>query len=245
MDMKKKILAIIFGLAISLGALVPSGEVFAAECDSEFLGLRPWYYGLTEDGSCNIKSPTSGNAENAGGELAVFIWQIVLNVLIDLFVIAGMAAVGFLIYGGYLYLRSGGDPAFATKGRKTLTAALVGLVISVLANVIMRVITVVLEAAGGAPDDVNASIKIVEILNWVYAIMGLVAVAGIIFGAIVWTSSQGDPGKIKKGRDAIIYAVIGLFIVLTAVAITNLVIGAPGSGNGETTTSNTGGTNNE
>ena len=237
--MKKKILALIFGVAATLGVLVPSGEVFAAdplpaECNVEFLGLRPWYYGLVEGSDCHVKSPTGCTAgsecSDAGDSLARFVWQIVLNVLIDLFVIAGVVAVGFLIYGGYLYLRSGGDPNFATKGRKTLTAALVGLIISVLANVIMRVITAVLTAAGADTTNYSARVDIINMLNWVYSIMGIVAVIGIVFGAIVWTTSQGDPTKVKKGRDAIIYAVIGLFIVLAATAITNLIIGAPNSG---------------
>ena len=69
-------------------------------------------------------------------------------------------------------------------------------------------------------------IGIKAILNWVYAIMGIVAVIGIIFGAVVWTTSQGDPAKTKKGRDAVLYSVIGLFIVVFAVVITNFVVGA-------------------
>lgn len=67
------------------------------------------------------------------------------------------------------------------------------------------------------------------ILNWAYAILGVVAVIGIIFGAVVWTSSQGDPAKIKKGRDAVLYAVIGLVIVGLATVITNFII-TSGSG---------------
>ena len=143
--MKKKILALALTLATFIGVLVPNGSVFAAECNTEFLGLRPWYYGLEMDESCNIKSPELGSdAGTAGDNLAIFIWTIILNVLVDLFTIAGVVALGFVIYGGYLFLRSGGDVAFATKGRKTLTAALVGLLIVTLANVISRLIATVI-----------------------------------------------------------------------------------------------------
>lgn len=141
--MKKKILALAVMLSMFMGALAPSGEVFAEGCDQEFLGLRPWYYGLTDE-SCNIESPKSDNYTEAPDKIATFIWTIILNVLVDVFVVAGVVALGFVIYGGYLYLRSGGDVAFATKGRKTLTAALVGLVIVTLANVISRLIVTVL-----------------------------------------------------------------------------------------------------
>ena len=158
--MRKKILALIFTLSAALVVLAPSGNVFAGSCDREFLGLRPWYYGLDDlkagdgdqtwmDENCNIKAPETlgSDAETAGDNLATFIWTIILNILVDLFTIAGVVALGFVIYGGYLFLRSGGDVAFATKGRKTLTAALVGLLIVTLANVISRLIVTVITAS--------------------------------------------------------------------------------------------------
>ncbi|MBQ9016988.1 hypothetical protein IJ103_01955 [Candidatus Saccharibacteria bacterium] len=237
--MKKKLLALALILGLMMPVAIPSGEASAAAvenydqgCSEEaaFLGLRPWYYGLTvkKNNKCEVGSPIK--SEGADG-IAKFIWQIVLNVLIDLFIVAGVVSVGFLIYGGYLYLRSGGDPNFAAKGKKTITAALVGLAIVTFANVISQLISTVLSAA--APEGAVDGNTIQTILNWVYAIMGLVAVVGIIFGAVVWTTSQGDPTKVKKGRDAILYAVIGLVVVLLAVAITNLVAGigsAPSEG---------------
>lgn len=244
--MKKKILALILTFGMVFGALIPS-ETASATCGEGFLGLRAWYYKLTEDyesteegdqnkgddSNCKVRKPTKcdnpsencyKDGYNPEDDLAKFIWQIVLNVLIDLFIIAGIVAIGFLIYGGYLYLRSGGDPNFASKGRKTITAALVGLVIVTIANVASRLIETIFEAV--APNGEISSNSIQTLLNWVYAIMGLVAVGGIIFGAVSWTTSQGDPGKIKKGKDAILYALIGLAIVLLAVAITNIVMGA-------------------
>lgn len=158
--MKKKILTLILALAATFGVLMPSGNVFAdgdeddgSSCNVEFLGLRPWYYGLDKigwmGGDCNVKAPQmsgSDGGKEAGDEIAKFIWVIILNVLVDLFTIAGIVALGFVIYGGYLFLRSGGDVNFATKGRKTLTAALVGLLIVTLANVISRLITTVIAA---------------------------------------------------------------------------------------------------
>lgn len=194
----------------------------------ELLGFRPWYYGLLGE-NCEVRSPTSckpdeENCTKAGEELAEFIWQIVINVLIDVFMLGGIVALGFLIYGGYLYLRSGGDPNFAVKGRKTITAALVGLVIVSLANVISRLIEVILKAT--APNGGLDGESVGNILMWVYIMMGMVAVGGIVFGAVSWVTSQGDATKVKKGKDAILYAVIGLAVVLLAVMITNVVLGA-------------------
>lgn len=160
--MKKRILVLLLALLVGVTVLAPSGEVWAdgenngggSSCDVEFLGLRPWYYGLTDE-SCNIKPPDTGcqsgqtgcDATKAGNGIATFIWTIILNVLVDIFMVAGMAALGFLIYGGYLYLRSGGDPNFAAKGKKTIIASLTGLIIVTLANIISRLIVMVITAS--------------------------------------------------------------------------------------------------
>lgn len=72
----------------------------------------------------------------------------------------------------------------------------------------------------------NTSVEIVGILNWVYAFAGLVAAGFIVYGAINYVMTQGDPGKIKQASQTIAFAVVGLIIVLLAAAITNFVAGA-------------------
>lgn len=54
--------------------------------------------------------------------------------------LAGILAVLFVIYGGYQYLTAGGNDAQATAGRKTLTNALIGLAITILAYVIVQIV---------------------------------------------------------------------------------------------------------
>lgn len=70
----------------------------------------------------------------------------------------------------------------------------------------------------------NNHIEIQSILNWVYAFAGLVAVGFIVYGAVNYTMTQGDPGKIKQAGQTIAFAVIGLVVVLIAAAITNFVL---------------------
>lgn len=72
----------------------------------------------------------------------------------------------------------------------------------------------------------NTSVEIVGILNWVYAFAGLVAAGFIVYGAINYAMTQGDPGKIKQASQTIAFAIVGLIIVLLAAAITNFVAGA-------------------
>ena len=62
------------------------------------------------------------------------------------------------------------------------------------------------------------------IIDWVLAVLGIVAVVMIIIGGINYMTSQGDSTKVKKGRDTILYGVIGLIIALLAFAIVNFVL---------------------
>ena len=80
----------------------------------------------------------------------------------------------------------------------------------------------------GAVDNMpkNTEISVQSILNWVYALAGLVAVGFIVYGAVNYVTTQGDSGKIKQAGQTIAFAVIGLAVVLLAAAITNFVIKA-------------------
>ena len=46
----------------------------------------------------------------------------------------------------------------------------------------------------------------------------------IVIGGIRYTSSNGDPGSVKAAKDTVLYAVVGLIVVIMAAAITDFVI---------------------
>lgn len=50
-----------------------------------------------------------------------------------------------------------------------------------------------------------------------------VAVIVIVIAGIQFSISQGDAGRVKKARNAILYAVVGLAVALSAYAIVELV----------------------
>ena len=62
------------------------------------------------------------------------------------------------------------------------------------------------------------------IINVVIGVIGFVAVAFIIFGGYQYTTSAGDPGKVKKAKDTILYGIIGLVVAMLAYAIVNFVL---------------------
>lgn len=75
--------------------------------------------------------------------------------------------------------------------------------------------------------------KLSTVLNYVYAILGMVAVVTIIYNAVVYLTSQGEPGTTKKATQGILFSVIGLGIVLLATLITNFVFTTVGGAQGE------------
>lgn len=69
-----------------------------------------------------------------------------------------------------------------------------------------------------------------------YAITGLIAIGVIatvlfmLWGAILWITSQGDKQKIQKARGTIIYSIIGLVLIIFSVVILTIIgriLGAP------------------
>ena len=54
--------------------------------------------------------------------------------------------------------------------------------------------------------------------------IGIVSVIMIIVGGLRYTTSNGDPSKVKSAKDTILYAVIGLVVALLAYAIVNFVV---------------------
>lgn len=63
-----------------------------------------------------------------------------------------------------------------------------------------------------------------NIINVIIGITSTIALIFIIIGGINFMTSTGDPGKIKKAKDTILFAAIGLAICATAYVIVNWVI---------------------
>lgn len=62
-------------------------------------------------------------------------------------------------------------------------------------------------------------------LSTVFVITGAIALLVITIAGFRYTISHGDPKLIAQSKNAILYAVIGLVVSMTAFAIVNFVIG--------------------
>ena len=136
------VLAIVFAMAAGGPLLgVASAPVSLAKqaCgDTYFLTIPAWYNGLTTSdkaGNCIIASPGAGQTA-----ISNFVWHIVLNVIAIILNLAGYLAAGYIIYGGFKYILATGAPDAVTKAKTTITNAVIGLVLSIMAVAIVNVI---------------------------------------------------------------------------------------------------------
>lgn len=70
----------------------------------------------------------------------------------------------------------------------------------------------------------NLMTRVQTIINVVLGVLGIVTVAVIIIGGFNYITSSGDPAKVAKAKNTILYGVIGLIIALLAYAIVNFVL---------------------
>ncbi len=218
--LSKKLLAII--TIISALAFTPMASVSAAgasfeggSCDRGFLGLVSWDCGVTITDETSLKSG---------------IWTIVANVLTDITILAAYLVIGYVIYGGYLYIFSGGDSGKVATGKKTLARAFIGLAIVMSANIIMGAIRIALVGGSGNIGDctatnacVDTNQMVINLIQWIIGIAGAVAAIFVVYGGIAYITSSGDSGKLQKAKSMILYALIGLVIVALAEVITAFV----------------------
>jgi hypothetical protein len=126
----------IITLAIAIGgvSLVPT-PVAAQSCGggAGFTLLPPWYKGLLN--GCKLKSP-----QQAGG-IDVFIYKIILNLSEALFYIVGYVSLAMIIWGGFKYMTQGDSSGGIEAAKKTIMNAIIGLVISIFAVLIVNVVS--------------------------------------------------------------------------------------------------------
>lgn len=62
------------------------------------------------------------------------------------------------------------------------------------------------------------------LINVFASVMGFLAIGMIIYGGFMLLTAQGDPARIKRGKDIVLYSVIGLILVVLVYAIVNFVM---------------------
>lgn len=112
-------------------------ESVDAGCANSLLGLRPWYRGVvTRDSSGKCRVGTIAQDSDGNTRLAPFVWVVILNLMYDASLLSSLVATGFIVWGGYKYIMSEGDPSKVALGKRIITGAVIGLIITISASVI-------------------------------------------------------------------------------------------------------------
>lgn len=67
-----------------------------------------------------------------------------------------------------------------------------------------------------------------RIIKTILGVVGALALAMFIYGGFTWLTSAGSPDKIKKGKDILIWAVIGLVVIFASYTAVDFVLTALG-----------------
>ena len=181
--------------------------------------LTTLYFGSIGDAVCSGAGGCDGNL----GTIAQFFRNMIDGVGGLIMVIIGSLAVLVVAYGGILMMTSTGNPAGVKKGKDCILWGIIGLVVAIYARMIIDWVWT--GANGGfaqVGQDINSTISM--ILKLIFGVLGLLAVGVLIYGGITMMTSTGNPASIKKGKDCIIWGLIGLIICLFSFTIVEFIL---------------------
>jgi uncharacterized membrane protein YwzB len=77
-----------------------------------------------------------------------------------------------------------------------------------------------IEGGGGLTEMIG------KLINVFLGFLGIIFLVLMIYAGFLWMTAQGDDTKVKKAKDMIFQAIIGLIIIVAAYAISNFVLGS-------------------
>ncbi len=222
--MKKKILFAIFAFAASVFGLVGTSlfsQAASAAPATSGSGVVCTPGGFFEITRWCENLPENPDFTTGRDAIASYVVTLIANIYGMITDVASYIAVILVMYGGFLYVTSSGDPGKSMKGQKTITNSLIGIVIVKGSDIIFKLVKTI--AAGAATKS-----SVSELAGYVggRALFwgGMIAVLMIVWGALQYAMSVGDPGKATKGKKTIISACIGIAIMMFAAILVTVVI---------------------
>ena len=206
--MKKFLASILVLAAATFGVVNFSAPAYSA-CPTDVAGINTWCNGL------DMNPDFTSSAD----DLRDYIIALAINILNMLIDIANYVAVIMVMYGGFMYLTAGSNEQQVGKGKKIITNAAIGVAIMTASSAVIGFVRQVTDLF---KSDVEQGF--VSVANKAFIWAGILAILMIVWGAVQYTTSAGDPGKIQKSKKTIINSLIGVIIVILAAAIVNLVI---------------------
>jgi uncharacterized membrane protein YidH (DUF202 family) len=72
----------------------------------------------------------------------------------------------------------------------------------------------------------DVSTLVADIIKYVLGLVGVLALAMFIYGGFLWMTSGGAVEKVKKGKETLVWAVLGLALIFFSYAILEFILKA-------------------
>lgn len=63
-----------------------------------------------------------------------------------------------------------------------------------------------------------------RVINGILGSVGAIALLYLVWGGITWMTSQGNSERVKKGKDTIVWAILGLALIFSSYVIVEFVL---------------------
>jgi hypothetical protein len=118
------------------------------------------------------------------------------------------------------------------KSKKLIKQTLIIFALMVGALVLINALPMAAAAPIGSEDrpDIAAegSLRgvVLRIINYFLGFLGLLAVIMVIYGGVTYVTAAGNDEAIGNAKKIIMYALIGIIIILLSFAVVNTILGA-------------------
>ena len=197
-----------------------------------FLGFKKWSAGVSDpvtgelldidefaSSVPEIRKETNQTKKREKA-LTAYVWQLIINILDIVLMAIGYITFGFILYGGFQFITSMGSSDKMAQARTTILNASVGTVIAMASVAIVRTFSDKLFIASATPQ-----LVLDGLLDIFYFAVGATAVVVIIISGFTMVTSGDKPDSVAKARNSIIYASIGLVVIVSAKLITSFILG--------------------
>ena len=100
--------------------------------------------------------------------------------------------------------------------KKHTMAIIGGMLISFIPNFALAIDLPTLKFVDRSKGLVGILVNIINTLLWVG---GAITVVCLIYGGIIYVTSAGNPEKAAAGKNAVLYAIIGIAVILVSLLI--------------------------
>ncbi len=78
------------------------------------------------------------------------------------------------------------------------------------------------------PLEIHGNIPLLasRVINYFIGITGIFALVAFVYGGFLWLTSRGNTNQIEKGKNTMLWAVIGIATILSSYAIVNFIVSA-------------------